>query len=38
MLSAILWFGGGIVVGVIFDETFRAIWAKVKAKKDEMTG
>ena len=36
MLGNLIWLAGGIALGVVFDETFRAVWAKVKAKKDEV--
>lgn len=40
MITAILansgWIIGGIVIGVIFDEFFRALWKKIKAKGEEV--
>jgi hypothetical protein len=31
-LANIPWIIGGIVLGVIFDEFFRALWKKIKAR------
>lgn len=35
-MSCLLWLAGGVVLGVVFDETFRAVWKRVRTKGEEV--